>query len=234
MLFIDRKHAGKLLAKKLSEMPFSKLDTIVLAIPRGGVPLGYQIAKTLNIPLDIILVKKIGAPHYPELAIGAVSEDEEVFYNYNLMAELGLTPRNVGHIKEEATANLQKIGEILRKGHPAMDLQNKKIILVDDGIATGATLESVIQVLKKRKVKEITIAAPVAAAETADKLSKLVDRVVILETPYPLYSVGEWYSDFRQVETQEAVDLLQEFAKEEIILPHLKKDKPGEMHERSY
>lgn len=208
MLYLNRKHAGMLLAEKLEARDFDRANTIVIAIPRGGVPLGHEIAKRHHLPLDIILVKKIGAPHYPELAIGSVSEDNELFYNYRLLAELRLNTEIINPIKEKALQSLQQSSAILRAGRVPLSLSGKEIILVDDGIATGATMEVVIQVLKKRNVKSITVAAPVASAETAQWLSHLVDHVVVLNTPNPIYSVGEWYGDFTQVNTLEAVELL--------------------------
>lgn len=212
MKFLNRQHAGKLLAVKLASMSFDKKNTVVIAIPRGGVPLGYEIAKELGIPMDIILVKKIGAPHYAELAVGSVSEDNEIFYNHRLLAQLGLSSSSVEGIKNLAILKLQEIGSVLRAGNPSLNLTGKNIILVDDGIATGATMEVVIQVLKKRNVRSITVASPVASADTVEKLTREVNRVVVLSTPHPLYSVGEWYADFTQVETDEAIILLQDIS----------------------
>ncbi|MFA6237902.1 MAG: phosphoribosyltransferase family protein [Bacteriovorax sp.] len=217
MVFVNRKQAGMLLAEKLSAIALDRKNTVVIAVPRGGVPLGYEIAKSLSIPLDIILVKKIGAPHYPELAVGSVSEDNEIFYNHELLDELGLSAKSVESIKILAVKKLQEIGAELREGNPPLPLTGKDIILVDDGIATGATIEVVLQVLKKRKVRSITIATPVASAETVEKLYKQVDRVVVLSTPHPLYSVGEWYLDFTQVETDEAIELLKEISLKKTI-----------------
>lgn len=208
MRFLNRKHAGILLAKKLAAMPFEKNNTIVIAIPRGGVPLGHEIAKRLDLPLDIILVKKIGSPSYPELAVGFVSENNEIFYNHQLLNELGLNSKDVDHIKDLALIKLQEISFALRAKNQPLNLKGKNIILVDDGIASGATMEAVIQVLKKRMVKNITIASPVASADAALKLHKETNHVVVLNTPHPLYSVGEWYDDFTQVETEQAIKLL--------------------------
>lgn len=214
MLFLNRAHAGRLLADKLSTLNWVNKNTLIIAIPKGGVPLGFEIANKLHLPLDIILVKKIGAPHYPELAIGSVSEDNEIFYNHRLLAELRLNTESVNPIKEDAIKRMHETSFTLRSGRKPMDLNGKHIILVDDGIATGATMEVVIQVLKKRNVKSITIAAPVASADTAQKLAAVVDQVVILNTPNPIYSVGEWYEDFTQVSTKEAVELLEKICQQ--------------------
>lgn len=216
MLFLNRKHAGKLLAEKLAAMPFEKTNTIILAIPRGGVPIGYEVAKALNLPLDIILVKKLGAPHYSELAVGSVSEDNEVFYNQHLLKELMIDSSSIDHQKELVLIKLQEIGSALRAGSTPLILKDKNVIVVDDGITTGSTMEVVIKVLKKRLVRNITIAAPVSSSDSVEKLNKQVDRVVVLNTPNPIYSVGEWYGDFSQVETDEVVELLK---KNSILAP---------------
>lgn len=210
MLFSNRKQAGILLADKLATLPIDKLNTVVLAIPRGGLPVGYEIAKRFNLPLEIMLVKKLGAPNYPELAVASVSEDNDIIFNLKLLTELGLVTKSIDHIRELALIKLQEIGTVLRNGHPPLNLRGKNIILVDDGIDTGATMEAVIQILHKRKAASITIASPIASAETLEHLYKQVHRVVVLSTPYPLYTVGEWYEDFTQVETEEAVKLFEE------------------------
>lgn len=212
MLFINRRHAGKLLADKLEHLPFDKKNSIVVAIPKGGIPLAHEIAKRFNLPLDIILVKKIGAPNYPELAVGSVSEDDEIYYNTLLLAELAIDESRIEPIKNQALSELKATGEALRSGNPPLNLEGADIILVDDGIATGATMEVVIRVLKKKNVNSITIASPIASAETVERLYKEVLRVVVLSTPNPLYSVGEWYADFTQVENAEAIALLKEIS----------------------
>ena len=175
MQFQNRKHAGELLAKKLASNSWDRKNTIVIALPRGGVPVAHEIAKKLQLPLDIILVKKIGAPSYPELAIGSVSEEGEEFYNNNLLRELGYKYSDFDSIKEQALIKLQEIGNALRQGRHPLILTNKNIIIVDDGIATGSTMESVVWVLKQRKVKNIFIATPVASAESVLKLEKQVN-----------------------------------------------------------
>lgn len=210
MFFSNRKEAGILLADKLASLPIDKLNTIVLAIPRGGLPVGYEIAKRFMLPLEIMLVKKLGAPNYPELAVATVSEDNDILFNLQLLTELGLNTKSIDHVRELALIKLQEIASVLRNGRPPLNLRAKNIILVDDGIDTGATMEAVIQILQKRKVASITIASPVASAETLEHLYKKVQRVVVLSTPYPLYTVGEWYEDFTQVETEEAVQLFEE------------------------
>jgi putative phosphoribosyl transferase len=181
---------------------------VVIALPRGGVPIAHEIAKELQLPMDIILVKKLGAPSYPELAVGSVSEEAEEFYNNNLLMELGYKHSDFDSVKERALIKLQEIGNTLRQGRLPLSLKSKNIILVDDGIASGSTMESAVQILKQRKVNNIFIAAPVASAESVLRLEKQVNRVFVLFTPDPIYSIGEWYENFLQVETDDVVKIL--------------------------
>jgi putative phosphoribosyl transferase len=195
MQFLNRTHAGKLLALKFSDILLDKKNTVVIALPRGGVPVAHEVAKALELPLDIILVKKIGAPNYPELAIGSVSEEDEEFYNNGLLAELGYKHSDLDSIKERALIKLQEIAMALRQGHAPLPLFNKDIIFV----------------LKKRNDKKIIVATPVASAETLLKLEKEVDQVVVVMTPDPIYSIGEWYENFIQIETEEVIKILSEY-----------------------
>lgn len=212
MHFNDRKHAGQLLAEKVAKLSLDKQNTIVIALPRGGVPVADEIAKKLQLPLDLILVKKIGAPSYPELAIGSVSENNEEFYNNNLIEELGYKHSDIDPIKERALIKLQEIGNFLRQGQKPLILTNKDIIVVDDGIDTGTTMESVVKFLKMRKVRKIIIATPVTSADTMLKLEKEVNAIVVVLSPNPIYSIGEWYENFIQVETEEVVNIMHRHA----------------------
>ncbi|MBC7537653.1 MAG: phosphoribosyltransferase [Bacteriovorax sp.] len=212
MLFHDRRNAGILLANKISQIPLDKNNTIVIALPRGGVPVAFEIAKKLQIPLDIILVKKIEAPNLPELAVGAVSEDNEIFYNEDLIERLGYETSDLQPFKDHAFKELQKISTSLRREYPSIPLIGKDIILVDDGIATGATIKVVIQLLKKKKVGKIIVAAPVSSQKALNELGKQVDMVEVIMAPPVLNSFGEWYEDFTQVETEEVIDMLSEFS----------------------
>jgi putative phosphoribosyl transferase len=208
MQFKNRTHAGKLLAQKLSKLTLDKKNTVVIALPRGGVPVAHEIAKHLQLPLDILLVKKLGAPSYPELAIGAVSENNEEVYNYELLAELGYKHSEIDPIKERALIKLQEIALKLRGENSPLVLTRKDVILVDDGIASGATIESVILILKKRNVRKIIIAVPVASADVVLRIQNNVDKLVILYAPDPIYTIGEWYENYIQIDTEEAVKIL--------------------------
>jgi putative phosphoribosyl transferase len=212
MLFHDRRNAGILLANKISQISLDKNNTIVIALPRGGVPVAYEVAKKLQVPLDIILVKKIGAPSFPELAVGAVSEDNEIYYNEDLIERLGYETSDLKPFKDHALKELQKSSTSLRREYPPIPLIGKDIILVDDGVATGATMEVVIHLLKKKKVGKIILATPVSSQEAMTKLGSEVDMVEVIMVPPALSSIGEWYEDFSQVETEDVIDLLSEFS----------------------
>ena len=230
MHFNNRSQAGELLAEKFLAKLIDKENTIVLALPRGGVPVAFEIAKKLLLPMDILLVKKLGAPSYPELAIGSVSEENEEVYNYDLLGELGYKHSDIDPIKERALIKLQEIGNVLRQGRPPKNLTGKDIIVVDDGIETGSTMLAVINILKKRKVRKIIIAVPVAAAEVLINLQKEVDQIVVLISPDPLYSIGEWYEDFIQVETEEAIELMNQNSSIKNIKSSNIKDEKNNLH----
>jgi putative phosphoribosyl transferase len=216
--FKNRGHAGKLLSAKLSSIPFDQFNTVIIALPRGGVPVGFEIAKKLNLPLDIILVKKIGTPSNPELAIGAVSEGDEVYYNNELLKYFGYDIIDIQPFKLQAINELQKTAAVLRAGRSPLQLEHKDIILVDDGIATGSTMEVVVQLLKKKNVKKITIAVPVASLDVVKKLANHADQIVTVITPDYLTSVGQWYDNFKQVETNEVTKILTEYSIAELTL----------------
>jgi putative phosphoribosyl transferase len=214
MRFSNRNEAGILLANKLSKLYFDKNNTVVIAIPTGGVPVAFEVAKRLMLPLDIILVKKIAAPFNPELSVGAVSEDDETFYNFDLLKYLGIKPEDIVPYKELALEILKKNSNEMRAGHDPISLESKNIILVDDGAVTGATIEMAIEVLKRKKVKSIVVAIPVASPDAAKKLVNLVSDVNFILTPPNLTSIGQWYMDFTTVKTQEVIDTLGELVHE--------------------
>ena len=208
MQFKNRTQAGKLLAEKLSKISINKKNTVVIALPRGGVPIGSQIAKTLQIPLDILLIKKLGSPSYPELEIGAVSENNEEILNHELLKELGFKHSELDPIKERALIKLQEIAHILRNDHSPINLFGKDIILVDDGIDSGSTIKAAVLILKQRKVGKIIVAAPVVSAKGLLELKQIVDQLYFLLTRDPIYAIGEWYENFVQVDTKEVQKIL--------------------------
>lgn len=205
--FQDRTEAGKALAERLA--PYEKEHPLVLAIPRGGVPVAYEIAQGLNAELDLLMVKKISLPEFPEVALGAVSEDGRPWFNNSLIKRLGLSKSSLKTAAEAKTQELLNQIRELRGNKQAVPAEGRTVIVVDDGVATGATLKAALEILRLRKPKKIIVATPVAPEKTLKTLSKWADEVICLLAPSPFYAVGDWYLDFTQVSDQEVVGLLQ-------------------------
>ncbi|HUW22352.1 MAG TPA: phosphoribosyltransferase [Candidatus Bathyarchaeia archaeon] len=206
MVFRDRDEAGKKLAQKLAKCRKSK--PLVLAIPRGGVVIGKEIADFLSCPLDIIVTKKLGAPHEPELAIGAVDPDGDIVIDDRLAKIVGA---DKGYIKQEASIKKEEIlrrMRLFRPGKEDLSVGGKTVILTDDGIATGATMEAAIRYVIKKSPKKIILAIPVASPESISKLKDLVDEVVCLEEPSFFSAVGQFYQDFPQISDEEVLKIL--------------------------
>jgi len=207
LVFKDRFQAAQLLARNLQDYKDSK-DTVVVALPRGGVPIGYEIAKELNLPLTIFFVKKIPSPFNKEVAIGAVSENGFLYKNHNVIDILGISSK---YVEDSANMVLEKIKE-KKQIYKAkqINLKRKRVILVDDGIATGSTILLAIIALKKQEcVKEVVIASPVAAPDSLELIKNLADRVEVLLTPSNFSAVGAYYQRFHQLSDNEVIDLLQ-------------------------
>lgn len=206
MIFHDREQAGQLLAEKLQK--FKDGNSVVLALPRGGVPIAAEVAKSLNIPLEILTVRKIGAPFQPELAVGALCEDDEPIWNESILSELGLHYNDLEPVITEEADKIKHYVHLFRHDQEFPDLTNKVAIVVDDGLATGATMLAAIHYLKKKGADKIIVAVPVAAGVTAQHLRDQVDQVIVLSEEENLRSVGEWYKDFTQVEDNEVLSFL--------------------------
>ena len=212
MYFQDRHEAGQLLAEELDFLKGRK-DVIILAIPRGGVVVGYEVAKALGAPLEVYITHKIGAPYNPELAIGAVASDGGVFLDGNLIGQIGVpesyieaeTKRQQDEIKRRMTRYQGK--------RPPPELGGKTVVLVDDGVATGATTLVAIRALKKQRPAELILAIPVAPPDTIAGLRREADRVVCLATPEPFWAIGRFYVDFSQTSDEEVMALLDELRK---------------------
>lgn len=206
-IFKDRKAAGILLAKHLKHY-ISQQNTMVLGIPRGGVVTAYEIAKKLKLPLDIIITRKIGAPTQPELALGAVDADGSVVWEEHLLDDLRLKIYDLRDKVLQEVEEIRRRERVYRQGKEAFDVSNKAIILTDDGIATGSTMLSAINYLRRHQVKKIILASPVASKDTAEKLSQMVDELIILETPIQFSAVGQFYHYFEPVEDNEVIEYL--------------------------
>jgi putative phosphoribosyl transferase len=206
-MFSDRRDAGVQLTSRLKGYK-DQLGVLVLALPRGGVATGYEIARYLNVPLDIVIVRKIGFPGQPELAIGAVSETGTVVLNESIISAYGVPKdyidREISRQKEEISRRVK----LYRKGKRLPSLEGKTIILVDDGVATGATIKAAITTLREEKLKKLIVALPVAPPGIADELKQVVDSFICIETPIDFMAVGAYYHDFTQVSDEEVIELL--------------------------
>jgi putative phosphoribosyl transferase len=207
MLIRDRAEAGQILAAKLKQ--YSKRpDVVILALPRGGVPVAYQVATILDLPLDIFLVRKLGVPGQEELAMGAIASGGVRVLNSDVIQALQIPESIIDSVAAKEQRELERREKFYRQDAPPHDLTNKTVILIDDGLATGATMRAAAEALKQQEVNKIVIAVPVAAESTCRELSQLVDEVVCVITPEPFYGVGYWYDDFSQTSDAEVIELL--------------------------
>lgn len=212
MFFKDRRDAGRRLAVALAGYRI-KRHLIVLALPRGGVPVGYEISRALNAYLDCFTVRKIGAPGNSELAIGAIATGGARILNEGLIAELRIPRTYIDKVTQFEAAELDRREELFRRGRDFLRIENKTIILVDDGLATGSSMNAAIKAIKNQRPKRLIVAVPVAAPEALSEIGKRVDETVCLQTPDPFWSVGSWYADFTQTSDQEVQFLLDDAAR---------------------
>jgi putative phosphoribosyl transferase len=209
-VFKNRKEAGMHLAEKLGAFADQR-DVLVLALPRGGVVTGAEIAGRLNAPLDVLIVRKIGHPFQPELAAGAISETGSIVYNDEVIAAAGVTK---DYLRGEAARHREEIArrrQLYRGGQKIAQLRGKTVILVDDGVATGATMKAAVETLRREQVGMLVAAVPVAPPSTAAELERMVDVFVYLDLPADFMAVGNYYDDFRQVTDEEVTQLLKDF-----------------------
>ncbi len=212
MIFKNRREAGKLLGEKLLKYKHNKIEkTVVIGLLRGGIPVAYEIAKALNAPLDVALVRKIGAPDQEELAIGAIvdGKNPKVYLNKPLISQINISKDYIDRVKEIKLEEIRKREKIYRKGRERIDVHGKIAIVVDDGIATGASIRVVIEALKEEKPKKIIIAVPVIPVNTLSEFKKMVDDIIVLDAPEEFYAVGEFYENFSQTTDEEVILLLQ-------------------------
>lgn len=203
-LFKDRQSAGKLLADRLKNTKAG----LVLGIPRGGVVVAAEIAKVLHLPLDIIVTRKIGAPNQPELALGAVDADGEAIWEEQLLRDLQLKIEDLRNEINKAQEEIRRREKTYRQERGPLKVENKTIILTDDGIATGSTTLAAINFLKKHQAKKIILAVPVASIDSVKKIKPRVSKIVVLETPQDFQAVGQFYYQFDPVTDEEVVQLL--------------------------
>lgn len=210
--FADRAEAGRLLARRLVSM---RLDhPVVLALPRGGVPVAVEIAKALQAPIDLVLVRKIGLPRQPELAAAAVVDggDAEIVRNEEIIAGTRLSEEEIAREAAEELAEIERRRQLYLGGRPRPPLDGRVLVLVDDGIATGASIRAAIKALRRKRPARLVVAVPVAPREALAELAREVDDVVCLKVPEPFYAVGQHYRDFHQCTDREVIAALDELA----------------------
>lgn len=205
--FTDRVDAGKQLAAALSDV--ENENGIVLAIPRGGVVVGYEIAKALNLPLDVIIPHKIGAPDNPELAIGAMTEDGTIILDRSLVNYLSVPEKYIREESERQKLEIERRLKMYRKNEPYPDLKGRTVIVVDDGIATGSTMKAALASARKKGAKTIIAAAPVCPPSTIKDLEKQADQIICVHSPEYFSAIGEFYDNFDQTTDKEVIELLQ-------------------------
>jgi putative phosphoribosyl transferase len=208
--FEDRQEAGEMLAKKLRAFR-GREDVVILALPRGGVPVGFEVAKELGLPLDVLVVRKLGIPGHEELAFGAIASGGHRFIDKSLVNALKMPESVIDEITQRAMQELDRRERLYRGKRKVPLLTNKVVILIDDGLATGSTMRSAVQAVRAEAAKEILVAAPVCSLQTCEALQNGVDTwCICLEAPEPFYAVGFWYRNFEQTTDEEVQRLLEE------------------------
>ena len=207
--FKDRRDAGKKLAQDLKEYA-NQENVVVLALPRGGVPVAYEVAKALNAPLDIFIVRKLGVPGREELAMGAIASGGVMVLNREVVRALHIPKNVIDAVARQEQQELERREALYRGDQARQPLDGKTAILIDDGLATGASMRAAVAGLRQHNPNKIVVAVPTAAPETCEQFENEVDQVVCAVTPEPFYGVGMWYEDFSQTSDEEVRDLLEE------------------------
>lgn len=205
MRFADRTEAGRRLAERLRDEVGA--DAVVLGLPRGGVPVAFEVARALGCPLDVIVVRKLGAPYQPELAMGAVGEGVRVL-NEPVLRHARIDPAQLAAVEHRERAEVRRRTEALRAGRPAVPIAGREVVIVDDGVATGSTVRAACEVARARGARRVVVAAPVAPEGTEQAMADVADRAVFLHTPARFGAVGQFYDDFGQTSEAEVVALL--------------------------
>lgn len=206
-LFRDRADAGRRLAARLKQYA-GKPDVLVLALPRGGVPVAYEVAKALPAPMDVFIVRKLGVPGQEELAMGAVATGGVRVLNHQVVNALGIPDYVIEAVVKWETDELKRREQLYRGDRPPPNVRGKTVILADDGLATGSTMLAAVRALREQGPARIVVAVPVASPDTCEMLKAYVDEVVCAATPEPFYAVGFWYQDFEQTTDEEVRELL--------------------------
>lgn len=205
--YLDRQEAGITLAKMLKQYEKDK-DTLILALPRGGVPVAFEVARCLSLPLDVFIVRKLGVPGHEELAMGAIAADGNLILHQDLIHQLHIPQSSIHDVMDSELKELTRRELTYRKNRPFPDILGKTVILIDDGIATGASIKVAIQTLRRHKPARLVLAIPVAAESTCKALTHLVDELICPMRPVQLHAVGFWYDNFQQTSDEEVIELL--------------------------
>jgi putative phosphoribosyl transferase len=213
-LYVDRRDAGVAVAAALARRYAGRQDLAVLALPRGGVPVGFEVATRLGAPLDVVVVRKLGVPGHEELAMGAIATGGVRILDPELIAELGIPWRAVEAATAEEAEELGRREWAYRGARPPLDVSGRVVILVDDGLATGSTMRAAVEGMRQRGPTRVVVGVPIAAASTCERLASEVDDIVCAATPEPFYAVGLWYEDFSQTTDEEVRELLDRAARE--------------------
>ena len=208
MLFRDRHDAGRQLAARLQAYA-DRTDVLVLALPRGGLPVAYEVAKALHAPLDVFMVRKLGVPGQPELAMGAIASGGVRVLNDEVVQGLGVPDWMIDEVAKQEQEELERRELAFRGDRPPLDVRGRTVILIDDGLATGSTMRAAAAALRQQQPARIVVAVPVGAADTCSDLAGEADEVICLRTPEPFFAVGLWYGDFSQTTSEEVRELLE-------------------------
>jgi len=214
--FLDRTQAGQLLAAKLSAYA-NRPDVLVLAFPRGGVPVAFEVARVLHAPLDVIIVRKLGVPGEEELALGAIASGGVRVLNDDVVQLLHISEKEINRVATLEQREVERREHLYRGDRPAYEVYGRTVILVDDGIATGATMRAAVASVRRQQPARIVIAIPVAAFSTCEEFAREVDELVCVLMPEAFFAVGFWYEHFSQTTDEEVRDLLQQAAHEQVV-----------------
>ena len=207
-VFADRREAGRELARLLQHVQRSDDEVVVLGLPRGGVPVAFEIASALDATLDVFVVRKLGTPGHSELAMGAIASGGTRVINEDVVQALHIPERHIDAVASREQAELERRDLAYRRGRPLTPLAHRTVILVDDGLATGSTMKAAVQAVKQHSPARVIVAVPVGAPETCRALRELADEVICARTPTGFSAVGQWYGDFSQTTDEEVIALL--------------------------
>ena len=204
--FPDRRTAGQALGRVAARL--AREQPIVLGLPRGGVPVAFEVAEHLDVPLDVIVVRKLGVPTQPELAMGAIGEGDVLVLNHDVIRHLGISEASIARVEAVEREELRRRANRFRGDRPMLTLDGRTIVVVDDGLATGSTARAAIQVARAHGSTRVALAVPVAPSESLVEFAPVADEILVVATPHPFLAIGQWYRDFRQTTDEEVSRLL--------------------------